>query len=259
MRNIKRQLHDGESGAGSVSTVTREGDTVRRPSGPWTSVVHALLHHLTAKGYGYSPRVLGADPHFETLTYIEGEAGLRPWAPCLLDDSGIEAIGSAICEYHQAVSDFVPPPGFVWRCPELQWAPGMIVRHGDLGPWNMVWRDGQLVGIIDWDMAEPGFKIADIAQVAWHCVPLACPQVCHSCGLVPGSSQTRRLSILCDICNVSRTDVIAALQSMQITEAERTVRLGQTGVEPWATFHARGDVLTIESDKSWLSEYLKNL
>lgn len=259
MRNVKRQLHDGESGAGSVSTVTRQGDTIRRPSGPWTSAVHALLHHLATKGYGYSPRVLGADQHFETLTYIEGEVGLRPWPRCLLNDSGIEAIGIAIREYHQAVSDFVPPPGSVWRCPEPQWAPGMILRHGDLGSWNMVWRDGQLVGIIDWDMAEPGFKIDDIAQIAWHCVPLARPQVCHCCGIAPGASQTRRFSMLCEICGVSSGDVIRALRSLQMTEAERTLRLGRIGVEPWSTFHTRGDVLTIDSDNRWLSEYSKDL
>lgn len=257
MRNVTRQLQDGESGAGSVSTVTRLGDSIRRPSGPWTSGVHALLKHLASRGYGYAPQVLGADSHFETLTYLEGEVGLRPWPACLLDDSGLQAIAIAMGEYHQAVSDFVPPPGSVWRCPDTPWAPGMIMRHGDLGPWNMVWRDGRLAGIIDWDMAEPGFKMDDIAQIAWHCVPLARPQICHGCGIVPGASQKRRFSMLCEIFGVSSDDVIHALRSLQRTEAERTLRLGQIGVEPWSTFHARGDVLAIEADEKWLSESLK--
>ncbi|MES2594567.1 MAG: aminoglycoside phosphotransferase family protein [Verrucomicrobiota bacterium] len=259
MRNVTRQLQDGESGAGSVSIVTRQGDTIRRPSGPWTSSVHALLKHLATRGYGYAPQVLGADPQFETLTYIEGEVALRPWPTCLLDDSGLQAIAIAICEYHQAVSDFVPPPGSVWRCPDLPWAPGMIVRHGDLGPWNMVWWDGQLVGLIDWDLAEPGFKMDDIAQIAWHCVPLARPEVCHRCGIVPGPSQARRFAMLCEICGVSRDDVIHALRSLQRTEAERILRLGQIGVEPWTTFLARGDVSAIESDEKWLSSSLKTI
>jgi hypothetical protein len=259
MRNVTRQLQDGESGSGSVSTVTRQGDTVRRPSGPWTPSVHALLKHLAARGYGYAPQVLGADAHFETLTYIEGEVGLRPWPTCLLEDSGLQAIATAIGEYHQAVADFVPPAGSVWRCPDSRWAPGMILRHGDLGPWNMVWRDGRLAGIIDWDMAEPGFEIDDIAQIAWHCVPLARPQVCHRCGIEPGPSQTRRFSMLCETCGVSTDDVICALRSLQMTEAERTLRLGRIEVEPWSTFHARGDLLAIESDERWLSEYLKTI
>jgi hypothetical protein len=257
MRNVTRQLQDGESGAGSVSTVTRQGDTIQRPSGPWTSSVHALLNHLTTHGYGYAPQVLGADQDFETLTYIEGEVALRPWPACLLDDSGLQAIAIAIGNYHETVSDFVPPPSSIWRCPDSTWTPGMIVRHGDLGPWNMVWRDGQLAGLIDWDLAEPGYKMDDIAQIAWHCVPLSRPEVCQRCGIDPGSRQTRRFTMLCEILGVSGDDVIRALQSLQKKEAGRILRLGRMGLEPWSTFHARGDLLTIESDEKWLSAYLK--
>jgi aminoglycoside phosphotransferase (APT) family kinase protein len=32
---------------------------------------------------------------------------------------------------------------------------GEIVRHGDFGPWNLVWRDGLPIGILDWDNAWP--------------------------------------------------------------------------------------------------------
>lgn len=31
-----------------------------------------------------------------------------------------------------------------------------IVIHGDVGPWNLVWRDGELVGLIDWEYATIG-------------------------------------------------------------------------------------------------------
>ncbi len=163
MSDLKRDLGDGESGSGSVSTVIRSGETVLRPGGPWTPAVHALLRHLTAKGYSHSPQVLDSEPESEVLTYIHGEVALRPWPLCFLEDSGIEAVGTAIYQYHQAVADFVPSPDAVWRCPDRRWAPGMIIRHGDLGPWNMVWRDEQLAGTIDWDLAEPGTVLEDIA------------------------------------------------------------------------------------------------
>ena len=250
-----RQLQDGETGTDSVSTVVRSGHTVRRPSGPWTTTIHALLRHLAAKDYRYSPRALGLEADGEILEYIEGEVALRPWPSCLLEDSGIAAIGIAICEYHQAVTDFVPPASAVWRDPEKQWKPGMIVRHGDLGPWNMVWRQGKLTGIIDWDMAEPGDRMDDIAQMAWYGVPLRPREACIEAGVQPGPAQARRLSILCEVCEVSRTDVVEALMSLQKAEADRTERLGAQAMEPWATFRARGDVCSIEHEEAWLRGY----
>ena len=35
------------------------------------------------------------------------------------------------------------------------WRPGLVMGHHDVAPWNAVWRDGMLVGFIDWDTAGP--------------------------------------------------------------------------------------------------------
>ncbi len=59
---------------GNVGTVVvRVGDTVRRPSGPWSRSVEALLSHLNAVGYDGAPRTLGFDElGRHVLEYIEG-------------------------------------------------------------------------------------------------------------------------------------------------------------------------------------------
>lgn len=38
-----------------------------------------------------------------------------------------------------------------------------VVCHGDFGPWNLVWRDGMPVGVIDFDQAHPGDPSEDVA------------------------------------------------------------------------------------------------
>ena len=38
-------IRDGESASGSINTVERIGDTIRRPTHRWTPAVHALLLH----------------------------------------------------------------------------------------------------------------------------------------------------------------------------------------------------------------------
>ncbi len=57
-------LNPGEEhlAGGNVGTaVVRVGDAVRRPSGPWSRSVDALLSHLNAVGYDGAPRTLGFD------------------------------------------------------------------------------------------------------------------------------------------------------------------------------------------------------
>jgi hypothetical protein len=64
----EERLAGGNLSAG----VVRTGDTVRRPMGPWSPSVHALLRHLD--GFDGAPRLLGVDERGrEVLEYIEGE------------------------------------------------------------------------------------------------------------------------------------------------------------------------------------------
>lgn len=51
-------IEDGATDKGSVTTVRRVGDTIRRPVGEWTPAVHALLTHLesVAARHGHPAR-----------------------------------------------------------------------------------------------------------------------------------------------------------------------------------------------------------
>lgn len=48
----------------------------------------------------------------------------------------------------------------VWPLPSL---PGDTLLHGDFWPGNLLWRDGKLVAVIDWEDAEIGNPLADFA------------------------------------------------------------------------------------------------
>jgi hypothetical protein len=50
-----------------------DGDVVRRPVGPWTPAVHALLVHLERAGFTGSPHAVSADGE-DVVTYIPGES-----------------------------------------------------------------------------------------------------------------------------------------------------------------------------------------
>ncbi len=43
--------------------------------------------------------------------------------------------------------------------------------HGDVAPYNMVFRDGAVVGLIDFDTASPGPRIWDLAYLGYRLAP----------------------------------------------------------------------------------------
>lgn len=253
MNEHPRRLEDGQTGRGSVNAVERVGDTVLRPVGVWSPTVHELLCHLERVEFAPAPRFLGIDAASgrERLSYLHGGVAMRPWPDYLRAPSGIAQIGRMLRRYHECVAGYRPAPNAVWRDPDVRWQDGMIVRHGDLGPWNMVWASGRLVGLIDWEFAEPGHPIDDVAQAAWYCVPLRPEARCVETGVAIGD-QPARLAALCTAYDTSPRAVIDALADLQRRELARTEGLGRRGVEPWVSFLARGDADEIREEIRWL-------
>lgn len=153
--------------ASARSDVRRFGDVVVRKTGPWAPSVHGLLRHLERVGFPGAPRVIGDgfdDAGDEVLSFIAGGfVHPRAWS-----DEGIAALGALLRGFHDATATFHAPPGAIWQ----PWftrsdRPDAIVGHGDLGPWNVVARDGLPVGFIDWEFAGPVDRLDEVAQAAW--------------------------------------------------------------------------------------------
>src|ERR1700690_2408289 len=85
---------DGLLGGGTANRglVVRAGSTVRRPLPPSRAATHALLAHLAAAGFDGAPRVLGTDATTETLTYIDGWAGVPPLRDDMLTDRALISV-----------------------------------------------------------------------------------------------------------------------------------------------------------------------
>jgi hypothetical protein len=103
MTGIEIPLGGGNASGG----VVRIGDTVRRPAGPWTPAVHALLTHLRAAGFHGAPRPLSlGDRGREVLTFIPGTI---PWPGhfhLLGPDDRLRRAARLIRDFHDAVTGF---------------------------------------------------------------------------------------------------------------------------------------------------------
>jgi hypothetical protein len=225
---------------GNVSGgVVRVGDTVRRPAGPWTPAVHALLDHLHAVGFRGAPRPLGLDDRGrEVLTYVPGPVA-HPDSDGTLDPG---RVGRLVRDFHDAVAGFGPPPDARWQV--LIPADGAdIIAHHDLAPWNLVL--GEPWTVIDWDAAAPGTRLGDLAYAAHGFVPLSADP------RWAGVDAPARLRALVDgygLDEPGRRGLLVRLGPR--TRSMATFLAGQAarGVEPWARLHREGHTATWTAD-----------
>jgi hypothetical protein len=156
---------------GNVGGAVRIGDTVRRPTGPWTPAVHGLLKHLEAAGLPGVPRVRGFDEQGrEILDFLPG----RTFDTETVGDDVLVQAMRWLRTYHDAVASYRPAGVVRWRTSTEELADGQIVCMHDFGAYNWVASAaGEFVGVIDWDMAGPGTPLDDIAFAAWNTGPVA--------------------------------------------------------------------------------------
>ncbi len=183
---------------GGPSHVIRSGETVRRPAGPWTRTVHALLRHLEEVGFAGAPRVVGdgidADGN-EVLTWIEGDI-VHPHA---WSDDAVWQVGKLLHDLHTATATFRPPSQAVWQ----PWwmhhhGPGSVIGHCDAGPWHAVARNGVPVAFVDWTLAGPVDRLDEVVATAWWNAQLHDDDVAERNNLPDAATRARQLRLFLD-------------------------------------------------------------
>ena len=110
--------------------------------------------------------------------------------------------------------------------------PGQIITHGDLGPWNTVYRDGLPVAFIDFDSAGPADPLVDLAAAAWAFVPLAPARQLRESGFDPLPDMPGRFGLFVDSYGLDdRAAILPALQRSELTKAESVQQWQLTAAE----------------------------
>jgi len=238
------------SGGNMSSGVVRVGDTVRRPAGPWTPAVHALLTHLHDVGFRGAPRPLGVDElGREVLTFIPGTVAWPRHFHLLDGDIQLRHAAGLIREFHHAVSGFSPPPGAPWQV--LLPADGdEIIAHHDLAPWNLVIGERQWA-FIDWDTAAPGTRLWDLAYAMHGFVPLSANPAFQR------EDAGRRLRLIADgygLTEGQRLGIIPLLARR--TQAMHAFLAGQAarGTQPWARLWQEGHGGAWQADADYITQ-----
>jgi Phosphotransferase enzyme family len=237
---------------GNVSAgVVRVGDTVRRPAGPWTPAVHALLAHLHEAGFRGAPRPLGLDERGrEVLGFVPGAVVWPDRFALVGPDEGLARVARLVREFHDAVRDFTPPPDARWRVlmpPEEC----DIIAHNDLAPWNLVAGDGGRWAFIDWDTAAPGSRLWDVAYALHGFVPLSAdPQWRRA-------DAAHRLRVFADAYGLDEAERLALVPLLgPRTRAMHDFLRDRSalGEQPWARLWAEGHGEVWRADADYVEE-----
>ena len=219
------------SGGRLTAGVVRVGDTVRRPTGPHSTFVHALLTHLETVGFAGAPRLLGVDDHGrEILSYLHG------WVPPNLDhfpDAGLVDAARLLRALHDATAD-------TSLAGDQQ-----VVCHNDPSPCNYVFRESRPVAFIDFDHAAPGVRIHDVAYMGWLWTISA-----DDGPAIP--EQARRLRLMADAYGLGDTrgllDAVIARQEQNLAAALTRMR----SPTPADAEYARASAAWQREQMAWL-------
>jgi Ser/Thr protein kinase RdoA (MazF antagonist) len=246
---------------GFVNTVTRSGNVVFRSGGLWTESVQHVLRHLEAKGCSFAPKALGIDKRGrDMISFLPGESMWRPWKSHQRGGDALIQIANILKQVHDATRDLVFPDATVWRTGPAGKSPEQIIRHGDLGPWNTLWDGNTLTGLIDWDFAEPGRAITDLAQLALYFVPLRGDKGWLDAGFSEAPDYVHRLNVICGAYGAfTPDDVIRELDCLQHLEMARTAEWGEQGRHPWDKWLAQGDVEEFRAENEWLHATFRSM
>jgi hypothetical protein len=257
------------AGGDVTEGVVRVGDTVRRPVGPHSSLVHALLTHLESAGFDGAPRFLGIDGSGrEVLTYIEGEVAGRPRPPWIADETRLASVGRLVRAYDDAAASFTPPPDAlpgtkVPEPPGIPPAPAYppeLTGHVDITPENVIFRHGRAYALIDFDLAKPATRADEMFSAMLWWAPLSDPRDVDP--LLRDVDVARRARILADSYSLSGTDRERVME-VAVLRTRRSWYLmkqrAQTHGGGWQRMWDEGVGNVIRRREAWLDRHAAQL
>jgi aminoglycoside phosphotransferase (APT) family kinase protein len=229
-------------------------ETVTRPVGPQSRTVHEFLRHLRTKGLDCVPEPLSLSDETETLRYIDGESGGDGWKN-QHDEHGLRSAARLLRRIHDASADWVPPDDAVFDAPPMS-AGGEVFVHGDPGPWNFVWRDGEAIALIDWDFLHRASRLDDVAYALLWFAPMRDDRSSldwHHFPRVP--DRRARIEAFLDAYGIPADfDVADAVIRRRQATIEHVRFLADQGQEPQKTWVAEGSLEAEAAEIAWIED-----
>jgi hypothetical protein len=118
------------------------------------------------------------------LSFVDGDIPAEPLPEAATGSEVLVALAGLIRRLHDAADGWAPPADAVWgRLPGVS-PPGIVpmfetpelVSHQDYCPGNVVFRAGLPAALIDFDLARPTTRVADLVNALYWWAPLLHPR-----------------------------------------------------------------------------------
>jgi hypothetical protein len=244
-------LHGGVANAGAV---IRSGQHVLRPSNPHSASIHRALEALRAAGFEGASRPVEIEPDGrERLEFIVGDVPLPPYPEWAQSDDVLVSITELIKSLHDA-SQTIDLTADRWSNEMADPSGGPVFCHNDVCLENVVFRNDEAVGLIDFDFAAPGRRVFDLASFARMCVPIDDEINSAKNGWVP-SDRPRRLRLVADSYGLNaagRTDLIDLLAASIAKGGEFVLRHVEAGEPGFVTmWNQMGGMERFDRRRGW--------
>lgn len=176
LQDCRAMVEELQGGVANAGSVVRDGDVVLRPAPANVRTLHRLLEHLASREFP-SPVPLGVrEDGREALRFIAGETSMPPY-PHQWVRSGdtLTQVGRLLRALHDATRGFAARSDSCWSRDLADPRGGAVICHNDICIENVVFSNGTVVGLLDFDFAAPGRPEWDLAMTARYWVPLQDP------------------------------------------------------------------------------------
>jgi hypothetical protein len=240
----------------ALRPITISDGVVTRPAAAWSPTVHDFLRYLRGRGLTCVPEPIDIEDGIERLVEIEGESGGDGWAH-QHSEAGLRSAVRLLRAVHDASVGWEPPGDAAFGSPHVESAGEVVWCHGDVGPWNMVWRGDEAVGLLDWDFLHRGPRLDDIAYGLQWFTPArddANALDWHHFPTVPDRARRVRVFL----------ETYGGLEPFDVAETiaermERTMALelaiAEAGVEPQRTWVEEGSQERVAAEVRWVREH----
>ncbi|MEY9855774.1 aminoglycoside phosphotransferase (APT) family kinase protein [Catenulispora sp. GAS73] len=248
-------LSGGVTNAGAV---VRRGEIVDRPAQGHAAAIHRFLEALPEHGFIGVPKPVGLGGGREQLTFVAGEVALSPYPAWSMTDVALTSVGALLRRFHRASSAIPLEPGVPWTMDLADPRGGTVLCHSDACVENVVFRDGEAYGLIDFDMAAPGRPLWDVAMAARYWVPMLDPETAARFPSYGGLDPVRRLRILADGYGMSaedRSELLGVVEEVVVVErADIAAQLDAGDAAFVEAFHRHGGWTTWDRVQAWLAD-----
>lgn len=157
---------------GNLNTIFTDENYVYRPKTSYSFLINNFVQHLNRSGFTYSPTFIACNESTDVFSYISGNSiDLNELKDIQQHKQLLKALADILKQFHDIGSSYINTHSSYF----LDYTgndPLETICHNDIAPYNMLWENHQITGLIDFETICPAPRSWDIVYAAYRFIGL---------------------------------------------------------------------------------------